>query len=420
MGLVLLAAVGAGSVILVRRHTATDRRSAAARLRADDLAILDSRIAFYSARVTREPRGALDLGRLAALYLQRGRQTGSYEDLGRSELTARRSYGNRRARNGGAALVLSQSLLAQHRYLEAYQVARAVAESDSTEIEPRALQAELELELGRYEDAARSFRSLDAERRRLSVSTRYARWLEIQGHDSDAYRLLLAAESLATRQFRLPAEQRAWFHLRAADFALRHGRLGEASAALGRGLDVAPDDYRLLALEARLCAARGDWPGTLHAGSASIAQVLDPATLGLMADAAAATGDSAGSAQFARTMQVAVAAQPGPYHRAAALYLLDHGGPMADVLQRVEAEARTRQDVYGLDLQAWALFHNGRNREADSVMTKALATGIHDAQFEFHAARIARSLGDDAGAEWHLAQARADNSSLPALARAGN
>jgi tetratricopeptide (TPR) repeat protein len=418
IGLVLLTGLGVGGVATARTMTASRTRIISARERLHDLAILDRRIDFYSERARREPRGALDLGRLSALYLQRGRQTGSYEDLSRAEAAARRSYGNRRGRNGGAAMVLAQSLLAQHRYAEAYRVASLVAASDSTEIEPRALKAELELELGRYSDAARGFRSLEAERRRLAVSTRYARWLEIQGRDLEAYQLLTAAESLATTQFRMPSEQRAWFHLRVADFALRHGRINEADAALARGFDIAPDDYRLHAAEARLCASREDWAGALQAGARSIAQVLDPATLGLMADAAAAIGDSIRSTEYARTMLVAVAAQPGPYHRAAALYLLDHDGDVAEVLRRTEADARSRQDVYGLDLLAWALYRNGRGGEAVVTIGRALAPGIHDAQIEFHASEIARSAGDSAGAELHLARAREDNPTLAALRRA--
>jgi len=312
-------------------------------------------------------------------------------------------------------MVLAQSLLAQHQYLESYQVTSTVAQLDSTDVEPRALKAELELELGRYEDAATSFNSLSAQRRQLPVATRYARWLEVQERDAKAYGMLSAAESLATRQFRMPAEQRAWFHLRVADFALRHGRLGEADAALNRGYDVAPDDYRLEALDARLHAAHGDWHGVLEAGNRSIAQVLDPATLGLMADAAAALGDSSASAEYARTMLVAVAAQPGPYHRAAALYLLDHRGDLAEVLKRTESDGAVRQDIYGLDLLAWALHRNGRDAEALSTIDRALATGTRDAQIEFHASQISRALALVGRADSLSVRAHQDNAALLAF-----
>jgi tetratricopeptide (TPR) repeat protein len=415
LGLTLVLGGLAASLIARQSIAASERRSAAARERASDLTILDQRIEFYTARVAREPKGALDLGRLSALYLQRGRQTGSYEDLGRAEAMSRQSYSNRKARNSGAAMVLAQSLLAQHQYLESYDVTSAVAALDSTDLEPRALKAELELELGRYDDAAISFNSLSAQKHQLSVATRYARWLEVRGRDAEAYGMLSAAESLATYQFRMPAEQRAWFHLRVADFALRHGRLSETAAALNRGYDVAPDDYRLEALDARLHAARGDWHGALEAGNRSIAQVLDPATLGLMADAAAALGDSSGSAQYARTMLVAVAAQPGPYHRAAALYLLDHHGDLAEVLKRAEADAAVRHDIYGLDLLAWALHRNHRDSDAMETIERALGTGSRDAQIEFHASQIARSLGLGQKADWLLARAHEDNSALLAL-----
>lgn len=409
----LVAALAGG--VYVRHAEAAERRADASRERTADLAILDQRIAFYAARATREPHGALDLGRLSALYLQRGRQTGSYEDLGRAESLSRQSYSNRTARNSGAAMVLAQSMLAQHRYSEAYEVTCAVAQLDSSDIEPRALKAELELELGRYQDAAASFRSLSAQKRQLSVATRYARWLEVGGHDAEAAAMLFAAESLASRQFRMPAEQRAWFHLRVADFALRHGRIEPAEQALQRGYDVAPDDYRLEALQARLNAARGDWRGVLEAGNRSIAQVLDPATLGLMADAAARTGDRAASAEYARTMLVAVAAQPGPYHRAAALYLLDHHGDVAEVLRRADADVMVRQDIYGLDLLAWALYRNRRPVEAKATIDRALATGTRDAQIELHASVIAQAVGELTESTALLERARLDNPYLLAL-----
>ncbi|MEP6474367.1 MAG: hypothetical protein ABJC74_11625 [Gemmatimonadota bacterium] len=417
LALVLFIALATASLTVYHNLSASDRRSTAAIERTRDLAILDQRIEFYAARVVKEPHGALDIGRLSALYLQRGRQTGSYEDLSRAETAARTSYGNRKARNSGAAMVLAQSLLAQHQYLESYAVTCSVAALDSTEIEPRALKAELELELGRYSDAAASFKSLEAQKRQLPVATRYARWLEIGGHDIEAREMLFAAESLASKQFRMPSEQRAWFHLRVADFALRHGRLAEAASALSRGYDVAPDDYRLQALQARLDAARDDWPGVLRAGNQTIAQVLDPATLGLMADAAAIQGDSAGSAQYARTMLVAVAAQPGPYHRAAALYLLDHHGDLPEVLRRTEADARVRQDVYGLELLAWAQYRNGQVAAAMQTIDRVLATGVNDAQIEFHASEIASANGDNARAATLRSKARSDNASLVALRR---
>ena len=66
-----------------------------------------------------------------------------------------------------------------------------------------------------------------------------------------------------------------------------------------------------------------------------------------------------GPSSTARAMEVAVLSQPGPLHRAWSMFLLDHDRDVAAVLARAQEEIRTRQDVYGWDLLAWALHHVG-------------------------------------------------------------
>ncbi len=105
---------------------------------------------------------------------------------------------------------------------------------------------------------------------------------------------------------------------------------GEGSTRPGRhspqDLLEAPDDYRLLGAEARLHAAERDWSGAIRVGERAIANVLDPATLGLLSDCYAAQGDTAKAAEYAKAMEVSVSQQPGAFHRAWSLFLLDHGG----------------------------------------------------------------------------------------------
>jgi len=58
----------------------------------------------------------------------------------------------------------------------------------------------------------------------------------------------------------------------------------------------------------------------------------------------------------------------------------------------VRAELRTRRDVYGYDLMAWALHRLHRDGEARAAMTRALALGTDDPQLRAHAAAIAAAL----------------------------
>ncbi|HEY6158040.1 MAG TPA: tetratricopeptide repeat protein [Gemmatimonadales bacterium] len=352
----------------------------------------DADIVFFERRVAADPIGATDRARLAALYLQRGRETGDFGDYQRAERLARRSLALRVAHNANTYGTLTAALLAQHRFVEARAAARALAAREPGVPRHQAGLAEIDLELGRYGEARALFDSVWPARHDLAVATRLARWAELTGRTDLARRLLEQALTDARGRADLPAEQLAWFHFRVGDLALRHGRLEDAGWALRAGLAVRPGDYRLLAALARLEAARGRWRRAIAYGEDAIAAVPDPATFGLISDAYQALGDSGAAAQYAHAMEVAVAGQPGQWHRAWSLFLLDHDRRVPEVLDRVRAELRTRRDVYGYDLLAWALHRAHRDGEARAAMDRALALGTDDPQLRAHAAAIAAAL----------------------------
>src|SRR5712692_5372497 len=217
----ILAMVVAGAAV-----TAQTRWAAAARVRRDaaearaELERRDADVAFYERRVRADPIGARDRARLAALYLQRARETGDYGDYRRAEALARRSVALRISHNAATYSLLATALLAQHRFLEALEAARALAARDPENVSARALVAEIELELGRYDAARATFASLWPKRHELAVAPRLARWAEISGDTGLARRLLAGALTEALRRPDLPREQLAWFYLRVGDQAL--------------------------------------------------------------------------------------------------------------------------------------------------------------------------------------------------------
>jgi len=155
---------------------------------------------------------------------------------------------------------------------------------------------------------------------------------------------------------------------------------------------VFPGDYRLLAGLARLEAARGNWHRAIDYGDSAVAMVPDPAAFGLISDAYARLGDGRAAAEYAHAMEIAVLGQPGQWHRAWSLYLLDHDRRVPEVLARVQNELRARRDVYGYDLLAWALHKSHRDREARDAMDHGLALGTLDPQLRQHAAAIDSAL----------------------------
>jgi tetratricopeptide (TPR) repeat protein len=401
-----LALAGAAAVGCSRRAPAS-RANVAVAPHLTESEVLDLDIEFYKQRADRDPTGATDLARLAGLYLQRSRETGDPSDALRAESAARHSLRHRESRNDAASQVLSASLLAQHRFDDALAIARSLRERNPDVPSLRAAVGEIQMELGQYDSARVTFDGLSKSVRDLSVAPRLARWAEIEGRTGEARWLMRSALKTALATPHLPREQVAWFWLRNGDLDLRSGKYAQADSEFRAGLAAHPGDYRLLAARAKLAAARREWRDVIAAGEEAIATSLDPATLGVLSDACAAIGDTAKSNEYARALDVAVLKQPGAYHRAWSLFLLDHHRHVTTVYRKVLVELRTRRDIYGYDLLAWALHAQGRNAEAEVAMARALAQGTRDAQLFHHAAVIEQTLGNRAASTELLARARA-------------
>jgi tetratricopeptide (TPR) repeat protein len=349
----------------------------------------DVEIRVWGQALATDPVSAIAMGQLAALHLQRAREGGSWEDYLKAEEYARRSLGKREFRNASTASTLVSVLLAKHEFMEARQIAHDLVQREPETPHYRATLGEVAMELGDYAAADSLFKSVWADRGTLTIAARLARWLEINNHVPEARTLLLAARDAALARRDIPSETRAWFHLRVGDLELRSNHLRQAEKAFRAGLMIEPNDPRLFSAMARLSAARDDHDDVVEWGERAIGMQLDPATLGLVGDAYAALGNRTKADEYYSTLQVAVSMQPGAYHRAWSLYLLDHGLQVAEVLAKAQAELQDRKDVYGYDIVAWALEKSGRRDEARMAMQQALRLGTPDPLLVKHA----RALG---------------------------
>jgi len=77
------------------------------------------------------------------------------------------------------------------------------------------------------------------------------------------------------------------------------------------------------------------------------------------------------------------------------------------VSRKVREELRSRRDVYGLDLEAWALYKQGRFVQARRAMNRALALHTEDNLLARHAAAIDDALGRTRDAGMRSSQAGA-------------
>lgn len=387
-----LALAGGAAARIVAADDVRASRAASVRPVVDP-ADLDRRISFVEARSRQDPFSATDRGWLAQLLLQRARETGSAEDVVAAEAAARESLRLRGVSNPAGHALLAAALVEQHRFAEALEAARTLVALEPENAPFRAMLGEIQMELGDYAAAAKTFGSLAPSRGDLDVAPRLARWAEIEGRTAEARALLHAARDRVVLRTDLQPEVVAWFHLRVGDFELRHGELGAAEEALRAGLEVFPEDRRLLAAMARLEGARENWAEAIGFGERAVAAAAEPGTLALLADLYAASGDAERAAEYARVVEVSLAGSAGAYHRAEGLFLLDHGRLVPQVLAQARADLRTRRDVYGHDLLAWALHRAGRHAEAREAMAPALSRGMRDPVLLYHAGMIEKALG---------------------------
>ncbi|HEX6049587.1 MAG TPA: tetratricopeptide repeat protein [Gemmatimonadaceae bacterium] len=375
-----------------RRVTRAEARTAAREAARVERETRDHDIAFFARRATEDPQSAADRAQVAGLYLQRARDTGDWENYHLAEAYARAALALRTDRNGKAYLTLASSLLARHEFGEAYRVAREMVTLAPDEPAYRALLGELQVELGDYEAARITFDTLRVHHRHPAVAPRLARWLELTGDRRMAEQVLRWAQRDVERRAELPAEQRAWFTLRLADFLVRHGRVGEAEDVARAGLAIAPDDGRLMLILARAAALRGAWRDVLrHVHQAGDA--ADISALALAGDAAFALGDTAGArVRWARAEQRGHE-QPEPYNRQWTLFRLEHGVEPNDTRAILEREIQERRDVYGWDQLAMARLATGDVAGAERATEEALRLGTTDAVLWWHAARVAKAAG---------------------------
>ena len=363
-----------------------------------DAEIRDLDIQYFTERAKNDPTGALDLARLSALYLARGRETGDPRDAILAEEAARKSLKNRHERNGAATQVLQTALLAQHRFDEALPLAHRARDMDPDNAALRAAVGDIEMELGMYDSARVSFSNLHTTLGDPAVAPRLARWAEIQGDPDKARRLLHAALVNVLKTPTVPREQVGWFWLRVGDVELRQANFAAADSAYRSGLAAHPDDYRLLSAIAHSALRQGKWQRAVTFGERAIAVTLDPATLGVLSDAYAALGDSSKSAEYAHVLDVSVLQQPGAYHRAWSLFLLDHNRHLDVVSRKIREELKTRKDVYAYDLLAWSLHKQGKDQEASKAMAQALREHTKDPQLTSHANAIRHALAPSSSA----------------------
>ena len=359
----------------------------------------------YEEQVHRSPDSFLLLRLLAAQYLRRFRETQDVEDLLRAEQAAQRSLAIQPTGNGAAAMLLASTLLGQHRFQEALQVATTLQQTVPEDASVAALTASIQMELGHYEVAQQLLQPIaDSELGHRAVEARY---LELTGHLDAAQKLMDAIVEETDSFYTNPAETRAWFHVRAGDLAFAAGKLAQSERRYREALDLFPDTIAAFTGLARLYAVQHQWQQVLEIANQGIDRIPLVETLGYKADAQRALGDADGALATEALIEVVahLSQVKGIYDRALAVYYTEHGLQLPEALAIAQRERALRDDIFAEDTLAWAAAANGDWQTAQQASQQAVRYGTEDALLHFHRGMIALHLDDRTTARQHLQQA---------------
>jgi tetratricopeptide (TPR) repeat protein len=350
-------------------------------------------------RVEATPEDAEGLMLLGLAYQQRSRETGDPSFYPRSERALRRSLAlvpdNDLAVTGLAALAASR-----HDFRAARSLAGRALDLNPFSAAALGILGDANVETGRYRAAFAAFDRAAAIKPSASAYARVSYARELLGRTEAA----IAAMELAAAAADAAAEPAAWARVQLGNLHAERGRLVRAQREYDRALARLPGYAPALAGLARLELWRGRAVEAARLyGRALDGQAVPEYAVGL-GDAYAGLGrERLAEEAYARAEELerAFAANGGENRLETALFDLDHGRNLIYALARAR-EARTlRPSVEGEHALAWALFKNGRCREARNHSVSALRLGTKDWGAMLHRSLIESCLeNDEAARAW--------------------
>jgi tetratricopeptide (TPR) repeat protein len=375
-----------------------------------DPQLIQKTVEFWERREKKDPMGAIARRNLAAAYLARQRETGEIEDAVRAERAARASLTILPRSNAVALSRLANSLLTQHRFPEALEVAdRAVA----LDPEAQRLRADILLELGEYQAARKALELIPNRPDDLNLMALRARFAEVEGKMDRSINLLKAAGRIAASLPDMPAEAVAWYHTMVGHRLVDTGKLDEGERACKDALAIFPRDYRAMTGLAEAASSRRDWQGAVAWGRKAVeTSPQNPEAFKLLGDAYAELGRTADAEQQYQRLDKLAHSFPRIYDRHWALFCADKGRQLDEALTLARKDLELRRDVHAYDTLAWVCFKKGLQKEAEATMQKALVQSTSEAPLFYHAGMIARAGGDQDRAKTYFARARAINPTI--------
>lgn len=328
---------------------------------------------------------------LGAVYLRQASTTADPSFYDKAESTFAQSLqehpdGNDTALVGQAALAA-----ARHDFAAARDLAERAIAINNYSATGHGVLTDALIELGEYEEAFSALQRMLDLRPGVPAYSRASYSFELRGN-------LPAARAAMEEALRVAADpaDAAFAHRYLGELAFSQGDLDEAERQFTAGLQRTPYYTPLLAGQARIAAARGQFDVAVADWNEVVQRLPDPAYLTELGDLYASLGrrqEAESQYDVVRVIEQLFVAAGADLDLEQALFAADHGDP-AGALKAAERAWQRRRSVHTADAYAWALHVNGRSVEARPVAQQAQRLGTRNALFDYHRGMIEMAVGD--------------------------
>ncbi len=374
---------------------------------ADQVARLktDERINMYQALTAAQPENLHYANLLAGAYIQKMRETTDFGYLNRaSEIVS--DVISRDSQNYEALRLRSEVELERHNFKKVAEYSR-----DLTKIAPEdswnwGTLGDALIEIGDYEHAADAYQKMVTMRPDLSSYNRAAWYHFLAGDMPGAITIMEQAIKAGSAS----PENTAWCLVELGHLFMKSGRIDEAAQAYDAAVKVFPGYHPGYAGLGRSQAARGDLKSAIASFERAQASTPLPDYAAALFDLYTAAGEPKKAQDQIELVDLTdkLGRTNGETaNRNLAMIYADHDLHVERALELATAELNVRRDVYTYDTLAWALYKNGKQREAEKAIAEALKLGTPEPMFYYHAGMIAR---DPAKKKEYLTKALALNS----------
>jgi tetratricopeptide (TPR) repeat protein len=261
-----------------------------------------------------------------------------------------------------------------------------------------------QIELGMYDEAVATIQAMVDMRPDLSSYTRVAYLRELHGDLPGAIEIMQSALSAGGPT----AENTEWTRVQLGNLYFNAGNLEAAEQQYQRALSLLPDYVPAIVALAHIHAAEGRLDDAVRLLADATQRMPLPEYVIALGDVYTRQGkreQAQEQYELVAVIDKLFASNGVNTDLEIALFMADHDLDLPASLQKARAAYAARPSIHAADVLAWTLYKTGEYNEAQRYAEEALKLGTHDGLKLFHAAMIARALGQNEIARTYLQRA---------------